>query len=126
MSSLIYCFGNNQSGQLGCAYTDENSSTPFLVENLSYSSLTSSSLFGTEERTNESTLHPSSLSFSRSSLLINRILPSLHQTEVIVKDGTLFNCGENDSNELGRQGKRSLFGRVDAVEAFSVIDAARG
>lgn len=57
---------------------------------------------------------------------IQRITSSLNQTEMITMDGTLLNCGENENNELGRNGKRSLFGRVDALEAFNIIDVAVG
>jgi alpha-tubulin suppressor-like RCC1 family protein len=37
-----------------------------------------------------------------------------------------LSAGENDNNELGRPGKRSLFNRIDALETFQLIDLAVG
>jgi alpha-tubulin suppressor-like RCC1 family protein len=93
--SVVFGFGNNRSGQLGCAFTDDTSCQPILLDNLSQ-------------------------------VPIQRITSSQHQTEMISSDGTLLNCGENENNELGRGGKKSLLGRVDALEAFSVLDVAAG
>jgi alpha-tubulin suppressor-like RCC1 family protein len=95
MRNVILGFGNNRCGQLGCAYPEETSCGPILMENLLQ-------------------------------VPINRITSSLNQTEMVAADGTLLNCGENENNELGRNGKKSLLGRVDALEAFSVLDVAAG
>lgn len=43
-----------------------------------------------------------------------------------MKDGSILSCGENDKNELGRIGKRSLLQRVDALEAFQLTDISAG
>ena len=45
---------------------------------------------------------------------------------MLTVDGSVLCCGENDNNELGRNGKRSVMQRMDAVEAFSIIDMAVG
>jgi hypothetical protein len=55
-----------------------------------------------------------------------RLALSATQTDIVTTAGLLFTCGENDNNELGRAGKRSLLQRVDAVETFRVSDAAVG
>lgn len=91
----IYCFGSNRSGQLGCSFIDELTSTPIKLNNLNYISL-------------------------------NRIIISLNNSDIITNENILINCGENDNNELSRNGKKSLFGRVDLFESFTIIDLVRG
>ena len=48
------------------------------------------------------------------------------QSYLWFKDGSVYSCGENDNNELGRSGKRSIFQRIDAIEAFNITDIAVG
>ena len=57
---------------------------------------------------------------------ISRIISSNKQVYIITTDGTLLSAGSNDNNELGRQGKRSLLHRVDALEACTVTDICVG
>lgn len=57
---------------------------------------------------------------------INRITTSNNYSEIITSDGSLLNCGENENNQLCRNGKKSLFGRVDVLESFTVVDVTRG
>lgn len=48
------------------------------------------------------------------------------QTFVVLKSGVLLSCGSNESNELGRSGKRSLLHRVDAIETFQIRESSLG
>ena len=96
-SSNIYVFGNNREGQLGIACGDDNSTTPTIVIPLHF----------------------------EASKVVN-ISCNQKQSAVITSQGSYLNCGGNDSNELGRSGKRSCFHRVDALEIFDISDAAMG
>mmetsp|Transcript_6189 Transcript_6189/g.9333 ORF Transcript_6189/g.9333 Transcript_6189/m.9333 type:complete len:1082 (-) Transcript_6189:109-3354(-) len=69
--------------------------------------------------------HPVAVESIKNCTVCNFSLTS-NQSHIVGLDGVLLNCGENDQNELGRTGKRSLFSRVDALEAFSVCDIAAG
>ena len=51
---------------------------------------------------------------------------SRRHSVVINNDGTIYNCGENDMGELGRNGKRSIFTRVDVLETVSGLDTSIG
>ncbi len=53
-----------------------------------------------------------------------KIVCSQNQTYCLLKNGILVTAGENDQNELGRSGKRSLLSRCDALETFQIVDAA--
>lgn len=55
-----------------------------------------------------------------------RIAANSTQTNVVTSHGLLYTCGDNENNELGRTGKRSLLQRVDAVETFQITDVAIG
>lgn len=55
-----------------------------------------------------------------------RVISTQKQSFMLLRDGSILSCGENDKNELGRTGKRSLFQRIDSVEAFSISDIACG
>ena len=57
---------------------------------------------------------------------VSRVVTGTKQTFILTIDGSVLCCGENDNNELGRSGKRSVLQRMDAVEAFSIIDLAVG
>ena len=74
----------------------------------------------------EAVLIPTETPFSGSSQAFVRIAANATQTDVATGSGLLYTCGENDNNELGRSGKRSLLQRVDAVETFRVTDVAVG
>lgn len=74
----------------------------------------------------EAVLMPTETPFTGSSQAFVRIAANATQTDVATESGLLYTCGENDSNELGRSGKRSLLHRVDAVETFRVTDVAVG
>ena len=63
---------------------------------------------------------------SLNSIGLKRIFTSLKNSDLISLEGTLINCGENERNELARNGKKSLFGRVDLLESFTIIDIVRG
>lgn len=55
-----------------------------------------------------------------------KVASSLKQSFLLTKEGSIFTAGANDSNELGRSGKRSVFQRLDALEGFKIIDMAIG
>jgi len=55
-----------------------------------------------------------------------KVFCSSKQTYALSSNGEIYSCGSNDSNELGRKGKRSAFNRVDAIEAFKITDFAAG
>lgn len=57
---------------------------------------------------------------------IHQVACNSLQTFIVHKSGSLSTAGENDGNELGRTGKRSLFQRVDCLEAFQIAEAALG
>ena len=57
---------------------------------------------------------------------ISRVITSLKQTYFVQSDGAVLSSGDNDANELGRTGKRSLLQRIDAIETFQVVDIAAG
>lgn len=60
------------------------------------------------------------------SSMISRIISGQKQSFAILIDGSILSCGENDNGELARQGKRSIFQRVDSLEAYSVTDITCG
>jgi alpha-tubulin suppressor-like RCC1 family protein len=96
-SPSILVFGSNNCGQAGVANGEDFIPTP--VEN--------------------------HLSYLDSSM-VSRIIAGQRQSFAILIDGSILSCGENDKGELARQGKRSLFQRVDSLEAYSVVDIACG
>lgn len=55
-----------------------------------------------------------------------KVVSSMRQSFLLTKEGSVFTCGENDNNELGRSGKRSVFQRLDSLEGFKVVDLALG
>ena len=55
-----------------------------------------------------------------------KVTSSRLQSFVLVKDGSVYTAGENDRGELGRDGKRSLLKRLDALENFTITDVAVG
>lgn len=57
---------------------------------------------------------------------ITRICSSRAQTFVLTDDGSVYSAGANDSGELGRSGKRSLFIKLESLEAFVCTDVAVG
>ena len=57
---------------------------------------------------------------------IARITVNQNQTYFVLKNGSIMSCGENDNNELGRNGKRSLLHRIDALETFQIHEASAG
>ena len=57
---------------------------------------------------------------------VSKIAMSQKQTFLVLRNGTLLTCGENDNGELARNGKRSMLKRVDALETFDLTDAALG
>lgn len=57
---------------------------------------------------------------------ISRICMSAKQSFCIFNDGSVCSCGQNENNELGRSGKRSVFTRIDAVETFRIGDVCCG
>ena len=69
--------------------------------------------------------NPTLLSFGNDES-VHQISSNNFQTFIVHKNGALSTAGNNDSNELGRTGKRSLFQRVDSVETFQVIETALG
>ena len=48
------------------------------------------------------------------------------QSVIVNKDGSVYNCGDNDNNELGRSGKRSQFRRIQLLETDSIVDFSLG
>ena len=94
----MFGFGRNDVGQLGIPGGDEAITIPTLT----------------------------SLSLSDGNQALVRISSSASQTSVVTDSGLLYTCGENESNELGRGGKRSVLQRVDAVETFRITDVAIG
>lgn len=48
-----------------------------------------------------------------------KVVSSTRQTFLLTKEGSVFTCGENDNNELGRSGKRSVFQRLDSLEGLT-------
>lgn len=48
------------------------------------------------------------------------------QTFLLLHNGGLLTCGDNDNNELCRTGKRSALVRVDLLETFHLIDTSIG
>ena len=99
-SSHILIFGNNLEGQCGLG-----SSEDYLLQPISLNS------------NNRSSLNPLGL--------INTFI-NKKQSYILFRDGSVLSCGENDNNELGRSGKRSIFQRIDALEAFFITDIAVG
>lgn len=59
-------------------------------------------------------------------LAVVNIFAGGKQTFLVTIDGSVLSSGENNANELGRHGKRSLLQRIDAVEAFSITHVAIG
>ena len=96
MQPLVFLFGNNREGQAGISHCDETISRP--------------------------TVFPETFTTSD----ICRAVMSQKQTLIYKNDGSILSCGENDANELGRSGKRSLLQRIDALEAFQVTDVCVG
>jgi alpha-tubulin suppressor-like RCC1 family protein len=93
----IFVFGSNREGQAGIAFSEDIVPNPTPV-------LSSSIDIG----------H------------VARVVSTQKQSFLCEMDGTVSSAGENDNNELARSGKRSLFGRIDAVEAFQICDIAVG
>lgn len=92
----MFGFGRNDAGQLGIPGGNEAVATP-----------TASTLCGIDQA-------------------LTRISTTATQTDVVTVSGLLYTCGENENNELGRSGKRSVLQRVDAVETFRITDVAIG
>lgn len=57
---------------------------------------------------------------------ISRIANSRSQTFVLTDDGSVYSAGCNEAGELGRSGKRSLFIKLESLEAFVCTDVAIG
>ena len=96
----ILVFGNNLEGQCGVGGSEEFIKLPVSLNN--------------QER---SSVDPRGV--------IN-IFSNKKQSYLLMRDGSVYSCGENDNNELGRSGKRSIFHRIDALEAFFISDVAVG
>lgn len=92
----MFAFGRNTTGQLGLPGGDDAITVPT----------------------------PTSLGGSTQALV--RIAANATQTDIVTASGLLYTCGDNENNELGRSGKRSLLQRVDAVETFRITDVAVG
>lgn len=93
----IFFFGNNKEGQAGIAHCDENILLPVSVSG-TFIDCT----------------------------IVSRVVLSQKQSYFCNLNGTILSCGENDLNELGRSGKRSLLQRIDSLEAFQIVDIACG
>jgi alpha-tubulin suppressor-like RCC1 family protein len=57
---------------------------------------------------------------------VTRIIANQNQTFVVLGNGSLLSCGENENGELARTGKRSWLHRVDALETFQIRETAVG
>lgn len=57
---------------------------------------------------------------------IARIALTQNQTFIVLHNGSILSCGENENNELGRSGKRSWLHRIDALETFQIHEASAG
>ena len=55
-----------------------------------------------------------------------KVVATLKQTFLLTREGSVYNCGGNDNNELGRGGKRSQLQRLDSLEGFRIVDCAVG
>lgn len=92
----IFVTGNNREGQAGIGGTDDCL--------LSIKSL--STLYDCRD--------------------ICRASVSQKQSYFCKRDGSVVSCGDNENNELGRRGKKSLLQRIDSLEAFQILDVAAG
>jgi alpha-tubulin suppressor-like RCC1 family protein len=101
--AIVYVFGNNVDGQAGIACGEEQIVSPLNMRDAASRS-------------------DNYLDSSR----IARVVCNQKQIFAVTIDGTLLTAGDNEHNELGRSGKRSLLSRVDALEAFRVCDIAVG
>lgn len=93
----ILVFGSNREGQAGIASPEEILSRPTRIEN-------------------------SVIEASR----VTRISVSQKQAYFCESDGAVTSAGDNDNNELGRAGKRSLLTHIDSLEAFQISEVAAG
>jgi E3 ubiquitin-protein ligase HERC4 len=57
---------------------------------------------------------------------VSKIICSMKETYVLTKTGEVYSAGNNDSGNLGRQGKRSAFARLDAIEHMKILDVSSG
>jgi alpha-tubulin suppressor-like RCC1 family protein len=69
---------------------------------------------------------PTPISFDSSVHHLVRICCNASQTDIVTDGGVLYTCGDNENNELGRTGKRSILQRVDALETAQITDVAIG
>ena len=99
-AAAVYVFGCNTDGQAGCKCAEEHLLLPHNIQH-----------------TSEGTVEASRFA---------RIVCNQNTTFVLSTDGSVLTAGFNDNNELGRQGKRSVLSRVEALEAFRVCDVALG
>ena len=99
----VFVFGNNIDGQAGIKSGDEHILQPVCMQ----------------EAAAQSDAHVEASNFAR-------IVCNQRVTFVITTGGILLTAGNNENNELGRTGKRSLFSRVDALELYRVTDIALG
>lgn len=74
----------------------------------------------------EAVRSPTPISFDTSIRHLVRISCIASQTDIVTDGGVLYTCGENENNELGRSGKRSILQRVDALETAQISDVAVG
>jgi alpha-tubulin suppressor-like RCC1 family protein len=61
-----------------------------------------------------------------SNIDINNVYCGSNRSSIITSNAGLYTCGQNDNYELARSGKRSAFGRVDCMEAFTLCEVASG
>eukprot|EP01035_Chromulina_nebulosa_P028878 gene28878-38190_t len=112
-NAFVLVFGSNREGQAGVGSGSDDSdciSSPTPIH-----------------ATDNSQYFPSPpISISIDPRTVSRVVTGSKQTFMLTVDGSVLCCGENDNNELGRHGKRSVMQRMDAVEAFSIIDLAVG
>jgi alpha-tubulin suppressor-like RCC1 family protein len=101
----MYFFGNNSEGQAGIASGEEIISRPLEIHGLDPKEIRKVSCAAKQ-------------SFVITSASVEQ--------ESNLCGGVVLSCGENDNNELGRSGKRSIFQRIDALEAFSITEFASG
>lgn len=94
--SSLYVFGDNRVGQCGIAKGEDFVDTPHTIQTIGE---------GDE---------------------IHQVICNSLQTFIVHSTGALSTAGENDANELARIGKRSVFQRVDCLEAFQVVEAGLG
>ena len=57
---------------------------------------------------------------------LSRITSTARNTYLLKEQGEVCSCGSNDEGELARQGKRSVFHRIDSLEAFKISDVCAG